>query len=282
MKKSVIVTSSDDRYFWLLQGLILSVKECLSLHDVVVLDIGLAAEQIGWLSHNGASVVPMPTWLPLPNGAPASARAQTCRPYLPEIVRGYDTYLWLDSDIWVQTPQSIDWIVRIANSTKALVVCPEIHHAYLHLTSVDHSHYYARERHDAAAKLGGDDLWKRIRYLPWLNSGMFAAHATSGLWRAYSASLERMAKNPFVRLIDQVALLEAVLDGHRSYHLPSTFNWICAFTLPHRDENGFWRTPFAFPNERIHILHLAQSARVDYRSTGMLYDSGNYLARSDT
>lgn len=277
MSATAIVCSADSGYFWLLQGLVLSLEPVRPRHDVVVLDIGLDGAQTAWLAGRGAKVVPMPDDLPMPRDVPSRVLAQVCRPYLPRIVPGYDALLWMDADTWVQTPEAVDLFFHLALRTRSLVAVPEIHHAYLPLLTTEQSHEYARLKRGTALRFGGEELWQRVQYLPWINCGVVAARADCDIWDAWARALASMIEKKFTHLLEQAALMVAVLDGHRPYYLPAPYNWLCSFTLPRRDAGGDWCTPFALPSERVHVMHLAQSSKADYRGRGMLFRGGAYL-----
>ncbi|MDP6305477.1 MAG: hypothetical protein QF869_06310, partial [Alphaproteobacteria bacterium] len=106
MTNFIIITAANDKYFWLLQKFIASIRD----HDagreapIGVLDLDLSSENIAWLEAHGARVCD-PGWdYKMAKAEDNWFKAMTARPNLPKHFPGHDIYLWLDCDTWVQ-----DW-----------------------------------------------------------------------------------------------------------------------------------------------------------------------------
>src|SRR5215831_15651810 len=105
-----IVSAADARYFEHLQGLLDSLSALAA--PIVVIDLGLSAPQRARLDSAGISVVTFS----YPVDYPARRQVETAfpgfgamlaRPYLNEIVRGYDVIVWLDADTWAPRPIAV-------------------------------------------------------------------------------------------------------------------------------------------------------------------------------
>ena len=131
--KTAIITGADENYFWLLAGLIQSLRrinpqcDC----DLVVLDFGLSSGQVSRLKEEWevtvvapGCVVDVPPKFGLPRYFAFSLRCA-----LPRVVPGYDVYLWMDSDTWVQDDSFIHAFVASAQKGK-LAIVPESEPAY--------------------------------------------------------------------------------------------------------------------------------------------------------
>src|SRR5882757_5798369 len=108
MAKCVIVTAADAGYFKLLTDWLASLAEFPEFSDLerCVFDIGLDAAQRDWLKVRGVRSIE-PDWdidLRQQKNVPHYYKAMTSRPFLPRYFHGYDIIVWLDADIWVQTP----------------------------------------------------------------------------------------------------------------------------------------------------------------------------------
>src|SRR5215470_17824863 len=107
--KSIICSAADAGYWHLLSGMLNSIENTAKNDGFTfgILDLGLADEQRLRISQFGAALV-TPDWdYPISHFQKAPApvyRAQTARPHLRKYFPGFDLYIWLDADCWVQ-----DW-----------------------------------------------------------------------------------------------------------------------------------------------------------------------------
>ena len=56
-------------------------------------------------------------------------RSLTARPFLPDYFPGYDVYIWIDCDAWVQEQFALEWLFYTAASG-ALGIVPELDRSY--------------------------------------------------------------------------------------------------------------------------------------------------------
>ncbi len=130
----LIVTAADETFVPLLKGLV----ESLHRHGTpqrghfACLDVGLAAGSRDWLRGYTDRVV-NPEWdIPLDDAlaiAKPHLRAITARPFLPRYFPGYDIYLWMDADTWVQEWYAIDWYAAAAADGR-LAIAAEVDRSY--------------------------------------------------------------------------------------------------------------------------------------------------------
>jgi hypothetical protein len=109
--KVAIVSASDDHYFHLLDGLIASLEDARlpENFDLCAFDVGMTIEQIRNLESRKVKIL-APPWnfgFPNQNTTPRWFRAMTNRPCLPACFPGYQTYVWIDADAWVQQSDGI-------------------------------------------------------------------------------------------------------------------------------------------------------------------------------
>ena len=110
--RSAIVCAADEKFFGFAKGLILSIRAHFGTRfDIHFIDLGLSSRSMDWLESQDAavtcfdfrSVISMKRNPTLPD----YIGAMICRPLLPSVLPGYETYIWMDSDTWIQCLQSV-------------------------------------------------------------------------------------------------------------------------------------------------------------------------------
>jgi hypothetical protein len=254
----LIVSGADRGYFELLRDLVLSVRALRADAAVGILDFGLDDDQRAWLSARVRHLV-RPGWdLDFPDRArtPETRKAQIARPFLRRHFPGYEHYLWLDADAWVQDWRAIELYVAAAGRDR-LAITPEIDRAY--------------KRHYKRPKLFGFTLaWKNYREAfgwrvadrlgrnPTLNCGVFALHHDAPHWDAWARIMARALRRTRFFFIEQTALNYAVFAERLPAELlPAYCNWMPGDAAPAFDPaRGLFVEPFV-PHEPIGVMHLA-------------------------
>jgi hypothetical protein len=254
----LIVSGADSAYFPLLRDMVLSVREQRSGAALGILDCGLDPAQQAWLAERVTHVV-RPGWdIDFPGRAhtPEGRKAQFARPFLPRHFPGYETYLWIDADAWLQ-----DWriIALYAEAARAgrLAIVPEIDRAY--------------KRHYKRPKLFGLTLtWKNYRKAfgwrvadrlgrnPMVNCGVFALRGDAPHWQIWGRIVEQVARRTRFFFVEQTALNFAIFAEHLPVDfLPAYCNWMPGDAAPAFDgERGLFVEPYS-PHEVIGVMHLA-------------------------
>jgi lipopolysaccharide biosynthesis glycosyltransferase len=259
--RTLVVSAADEAYFPLLDGLIGSLQqwEASPFTDLACFDVGLAPSSRASLAQRVSRIVE-PGWdLPVHPELRAELpahRARTVRPFLPRYFPGYDVYIWIDADAWVQERFAIDWYVGAA-AQGLLGAVPHVHFAYrttpglLHWRTSRMQAYFGQE---AAAE---------IRWDVYLNSGVFALPSDAPHWEIWAKSFTRGLEATNGRLCsDQTALNHAVWTANLPVSpLPAICNWLCHLAMPGFDStHGKFCEPVA-PTHVIGILHLTGHAR---------------------
>ncbi len=254
---SIIITGGDSRYFPLMREMIASVRarpECAAV-DLGVLDCGLAPEEIAWC-HSARAKVLEPGWdVTFGPGlsVPPSFRAMTARPHLRRYFPGYDTYLWLDADVWVQDWSAVALLLTAARLGDIALV-PEVHRSYANFRDGRDDFEAANGR--AYAEAFGAETAARLIRRPLNNAGVFAIAAASPAWDVW-ASLLADAATRSTNMIDQIALNAAIYESRlREVRLPATCNWIAHLATPAWDEASAAFVEPDPPFATIGILHL--------------------------
>jgi hypothetical protein len=262
-----IVSAADANYFDLLQGLVLSLRDNGVDLPISLLDIGLAAEQRVWLADHGCSTAEAGWDIPpkRPGTVPDWYRVLWDRPFLPRYFPGYEIYLWLDADIWVQNARVVEIFCSAAASGK-LAIVPEIDRSYW---TMQKPKKLFGQNHKAFAYAFGLHAGYRLGRKAILNAGAFAMRGDAphwqiwadtmrqGLYRPRPAFLERR-NNFYLLLTDQTSLNHIVYaQGLPTTFLPAYCNWFCAKGTPMYDPaRGQLVEPNA-PYETLGAVHLA-------------------------
>lgn len=132
MTGPVIVTATDADLCRPMEGLALSVATRRQHADtpIVCFDPGLRPEQANHLAGHHASVTPTekPLGIPRHEGIQPYMLGQACRPFLPDLRPGHETYVWLDADTRVRQDDGLDALLSATRHGLA-ACCPEIHAA---------------------------------------------------------------------------------------------------------------------------------------------------------
>ncbi len=246
----------------LLRSLIASLEPLLEKpgYELACFDIGLTDDDKRWLSvytdkvqrpgaHFGLSAS---------NYNPAHL-SFLARPFLREYFPGYDVYVWIDSDIWVQDITVI--ASYVAGAIKGgMAITHEEERAYrfqFELFGWTAKHFL----------LGyGPFTATYLLLRAHVNAGMFAMAAEAPQWGAWARRYERAIRRTGALVPhDQFALNHALhaWDGlcKPTILLDPSCNWICARGAPMwDDERGLYCKPYP-PYEPIKVLHLAGPAK---------------------
>ena len=256
-EKAIAITGGDAHYFGLMRDCIGSLRATPEGRALAlgVLDCGLTPEQRDWCEAKGALLV-LPEWdfdFPARAKLPDGYKALTARPFLPRYFPGFDLYLWIDADCWVQQGDALSLFLAAARSG-ALAVAPEIHRSMRHYKHAWNE--FAGVCGPAYAACFGKDVADRLIRYPMINAGVFALAADAPHWAGW-AEIYGAALQHSPDLTDQLALNVLVYDkGFAHEPLPSRCNWPIHHATPAWDEDrGLFVEP-AMPWDPLGILHM--------------------------
>ena len=257
----LIASGADRGYFPLLRDTVQSIRARHREAAIGILDFGFAPEHREWLVPRVSHLV-QPGWdfdFPDRERTPEARKAQLSRPFLRRHFPGYDTYLWIDADAWVQDWRAVELYLTAAGPDK-LAITPEIDRAY--------------KRHYKRPKVFGWTLsWKcyreafgwrvadRLGRNPMVNCGVFALHHDAPHWDAWARVIEQVAQRTRFFYIEQTALNYVIFADHLPVNfLPAYCNWMPGDAAPAFDAaRGLFVEPYA-PHEVIGVMHLAGEA----------------------
>jgi hypothetical protein len=260
----IIVTASSAEFFHFLQGMVLSIREKPEGATMAVgcLDLGLTADQRGWLAHHGVQLVE-PEWefgLDDTCGAAPPFRAILARPHLPKYFPGHDIYMHMDADAWVQDWGAVE-LYRRGAQRGVMAVTPEIDRSFISNYGTSRSYHAFIVK--VYTDLCGPEAAEKYREYPILNTGVFAIPAGSPIWAGWQARITESLQHGRNFHVEQASLNYEIFENFENYvergleFLPSKCNWVCHQALPKLDRTtGLLVEPF-LPHGTLGILHRA-------------------------
>jgi predicted O-methyltransferase YrrM len=188
---------------------------------------------------------------------PKYLKALVSRPFLPEYFPGYEVYIWIDADAWVQDWSAIE-LLALGAKRKGFAIVPELfakhsarslRHAWIALQYSRYFHYT-----DFAG----------LEIEPLLNAGVFSGTGRSPHWSAWSRRLSQAIYNCLDILTDQFALNVAIykdLGLDRVELLPLSCNWLANYQeLLWDPRRRLWVDPSS-PHTPLGIVHISGQAK---------------------
>jgi hypothetical protein len=253
------ISSADAAYFGLLRDMLLSVKQQQGLPalEFAFFDLGLTAPQLEWLrGHTDRILTPRPHFNLPESSATPLLLAFLVRPFLPSYAPGFDIYLWIDSDVWLQSPDALLAMIAGAEE-RGMAIAHENEAGYRFQPWL----FLWTAKHFLIGYGPARGAWLLSR--PHLNAGIFAIARDAPHWDAW-ADRYRVAIERTGRLTphDQFALNQAIYQGGLEVAiLPANANWICDRGVPMwNDEAEAFCEPYA-PYRVLSALHLAGPAK---------------------
>ena len=266
MARIAIISAANSTHFPLLLDLIASIRNQPAGRNIpiCVLDVGLTAEERARIQALAQSVV-APGWdLDFPGRAGWEEwfKAMVSRPFLPRHFPGYDMYLWLDADIWVQDWRVIDYYLAAAGEGKLAAVAT-IDRTFATLPS-EQLERRLKATGDWYNSAFGPEVARRHYMRPAINCGAFALAADAPHWRAWQENMAVAIQRWAHFILEQTVFNYIVYEKGLPFAcLPMYCNWMCNLVLPKLDiASGDYVEPEA-PHERIGLVHLSGMATKD-------------------
>ena len=266
MKENVIVSLADSNYFELLNELIDSIKRFDESKNIAIciLDAGLTEDQKLKLSQKVDDIkfaewdIKVPTfkikgkeWL----------KSQVSRAFLPKYFPGYEKYLWIDADAWVNKWEALDLYFKGSNANK-LAISTSADRSYGRVLRADWligSIAKVKSQNYKHAKSSGfsETVARKIALMPHLNIGVFCLNADAPHWVVWQKNLKQALSSGKIFGSEQVAMNIAIyVDDLEIEILPAYCNWTLIYRLKFDTVNNTLVEPY-LPNHEIGILHLA-------------------------
>jgi len=257
----LVVTAANEAFAPLVRGLIESLHQWdpKPFTDLACFDLGLAPESRRWIARYAAHLVE-PGWdlqvdEKLRQENP-ELRAFTVRPFLPSYFPGYELYLWIDADAWVQERFALEWYLTVAAQGQ-LAATPQIDRAYQHGSDK------VRWRMKHMQAYFGEEAASRVLWETYFNSGVFALRSDVSHWTLWAKWFSVGLKATRGKLCcDQTALNYAIwMERLPVSPLPALCNWLCHLALPQFDLTRERFCEPVVPGHAIGILHLTAKTK---------------------
>lgn len=263
----LFVTASDAAYFDLAIGTIQSLLEARDLAqvnlDIAVFDLGLNSNQLCWLKKR-VDFVTVPNWDYAIKGVPSYLRGLLARPHLRKYFPGYDLYVWVDADAWIQEASVLVCFERFITNGK-FGIAPELDFGY-------RSSYTGLGLEASKGfcfgylqTLYSYQIAQILTRYPILNAGVWAAHKNAPHWEVWDRVLAESLRKDCNLYTDQFALNKAIYlePGilERTIFLPVEFNWVAHRGWPLWDPQCQKLVNPGIPHRPIGILHLTANTK---------------------
>lgn len=287
MSKTVFVSGCDANYFPMLLEWLHSLQR-LDLSrdfDVCILDAGLKPEQIERLQPHVKSVV-NPEWpveLPARKIKGKYLKACVCRPFLPQIFPGYETYVWMDADTWIQNWNHTEMFLRGAKKGK-ITLTAQVDRSYPRggarvkwlgrLPLKIRGFYFSNA-------LQAFDFKTAKALLPYhvLLAGMFALRADAPHWARWQELVKTAMTKGKVFTAEQLCLGKmCYLEDFEYEILPGYAHWLCEFKPLWDEEKQAFVEPF-LPHEELGVLHISgfDEMRIDRSQTTEFHTTSGHI-----
>ena len=266
MKKNVIVSLADSNYFELLNELIDSIKRFDESKNVAIciLDAGLTEDQKLKLSQKVDDIKSAEWDIKVPAFKVMGKewlKSQVSRAFLPKYFPGYEKYLWIDADAWVNKWEALDLYFKGSNANK-LAISTSADRSYGRVLRADWligSIAKVKSQNYKHAKSSGfsETVARKIALMPHLNIGVFCLNADAPHWVVWQKNLKQALSSGKIFGSEQVAMNIAIyVDDLEIEILPAYCNWTHIYRLKFDTVNNTLVEPY-LPNHEIGIIHLA-------------------------
>ena len=266
MKKNVIVSLADSNYFELLNELIDSIKRFDESKNVAIciLDAGLTEDQKLKLSQKVDDIKSAEWDIKVPAFKVKGKewlKSQVSRAFLPKYFPGYEKYLWIDADAWVNKWEALDLYFKGSNANK-LAISTSADRSYGRVLRADWligSIAKVKSQNYKHAKSSGfsETVARKIALMPHLNIGVFCLNVDAPHWVVWQKNLKQALSSGKIFGSEQVAMNIAIyVDDLEIEILPAYCNWTLIYRLKFDTVNNTLVEPY-LPNHEIGIIHLA-------------------------
>ena len=266
MKENVIVSLADSNYFELLNELIDSIKRFDESKNVAIciLDAGLTENQKLKLSQKVDDIKSAEWDIKVPAFKVKGKewlKSQVSRAFLPKYFPGYEKYLWIDADAWVNKWEALDLYFKGSNANK-LAISTSADRSYGRVLRADWligSIAKVKSQNYKHAKSSGfsETVARKIALMPHLNIGVFCLNADAPHWVVWQKNLKQALSSGKIFGSEQVAMNIAIyVDDLEIEILPAYCNWTLINRLKFDTVNNTLVEPY-LPNHEIGIIHLA-------------------------
>ena len=266
MKKNVIVSLADSNYFELLNELVDSIKSFEKSKDtaICILDAGLSEQQRDILSKKVDEIKSAEWDIDVPAFKVKGRewlKSQVSRAFLPKYFPGYEKYLWIDADAWVNSWYAIELYFKGCEKKK-LSIATSADRAYGRVLRADwffKSFARIKSQNYKHAKSSGfsEKIARRVALKPHLNIGVFALELDAPHWDVWQKNLKKALSSGKIWGSEQIAMNITIYNDNLAVEiLPAYCNWTLIEALKFDEKKNTLVEPY-LPNHEIGIVHFA-------------------------
>ena len=266
MKKNVIISLADTKYFELLDELIDSIKRFKESENtaICILDAGLTDQEKTHLSAKVDEIksadwdievrefkVRGKEWL----------KSQVSRAFLTKYFPNYEKYLWIDADAWVNSWSSIELYFKGCENNK-LSIATSADRAYGRVLRAEWflgSFAKIKSQNYKHAKSSGfsETIARQVALKPHLNIGVFALEVNAPHWKVWQKNLKKALSSGKIWGSEQIAMNITIYCDNLSVEiLPAYCNWTHIDGMKYDKNQDTLVEPY-LPNHKIGIVHFA-------------------------
>ena len=266
MKKNVIISLADANYFELVNELVDSIKNHKQSENVAIciMDAGLKSEQIEILDKK-VDIIKKAEWDIEVSSSKVKDRewlkSQVSRAFLPRYFPGYDKYLWIDADAWVNSWYAIELYFKGCDDKK-LAIATSADRAYGRVLRADwffRSFARIKSQNYKHAKSSGfsEKIAREVALKPHLNIGVFALESNAPHWEVWQKNLKKALSSGKIWGSEQIAMNITIYSDKLDVEiLPAYCNWTLIEALKFDEKSNTLVEPY-LPNHEIGIVHFA-------------------------
>ena len=266
MKENAIISLADSNYFELLNELVDSIKSFDQSKDlaICIMDAGLKKDQIEILEKK-VDQIKKAEWDIEVSDSKVKGRewlkSQVSRAFLPKYFPGYEKYIWIDADAWVNSWNAIELYIKGCENKK-LAIATSADRSYgrvLRAEWVLGSFAKIKSQNYKHAKSSGfsQKIAREVALKPHLNIGVFSLEKDAPHWEVWQKNLKKALSSGRIWGSEQVAMNIAIYSDNLEVEiLPAYCNWTLINAIKFDKKNNTFVEPY-LPNHEIGIIHFA-------------------------
>ena len=281
MSNRAIVSLADSKYFELLNELVDSILRFKESREVkiCILDAGLETNQIKILENKVHKIVKAEWDIEVPEYKVRGRewlKSQVSRAFLPDYFPGFEKYLWIDADAWVNDWNSLEMYFK-GSDNNTLSISSSADRSYGRVLRADwifSNIAFVRSQNYKHARSSGfsNKIAREVALKPHLNIGVFCLEKNSPHWEVWQKNLKEALKKGRIFGSEQIAMnITVYCDNMKVEILPAYCNWFLIENLKYDEINSTFVEPY-LPNHKIGIIHLAGKTADKFR-----FDKNNLI-----
>jgi lipopolysaccharide biosynthesis glycosyltransferase len=207
-------------------------------------------------------------------------KSQVSRAFLPKYFPGYEKYLWIDADAWVNSWEAIELYFKGCENNK-LSIATSADRAYgrvLRAEWVFGSFARIKSQNYKHAKSSGfsEKIAREVALKPHLNIGVFALEANAKHWDVWQSNLKKALSSGKIWGSEQIAMNITIYSNNLPVEiLPAYCNWTLIDGMKYDKERKTFVEPY-LPNHQIGILHFAG------KNNDQIRNDKNFISKIET